>query len=90
MGQVLGIVYRVISGHLIQKAGFTRQTACTGAVTLIQPPSPDIAEESARPVRYLTCDRLASGISVKQPLAGRWWASAVGRKLSLIDCVQPV
>jgi len=36
MGQVLGIVYRVISGHLIKKAGFTRQTARTGAVTLIQ------------------------------------------------------
>jgi ribosomal protein S27E len=36
MGQVLGIVYRVIAGHLIKKAGFTRQTARTGAVTLIQ------------------------------------------------------
>jgi hypothetical protein len=36
MGQVLGIVYRVIAGHLIKTAGFTRQTARTGAVTLIQ------------------------------------------------------
>ena len=36
MGQVLGIVYRVIAGHLIQKAGFTRKAARTGAVTLIQ------------------------------------------------------
>jgi ribosomal protein S27E len=36
MGQVLGIVYRVIASHLIKKAGFTRQTARTGAVTLIQ------------------------------------------------------
>jgi len=36
MGQVLGIVYRVIAGHLIKKAGFTRKTARTGAVTLIQ------------------------------------------------------
>jgi ribosomal protein S27E len=36
MGQVLGIVYRVIASHLIQKAGFTRRTARTGAVTLIQ------------------------------------------------------
>ena len=36
MGQVLGIVYRVISGHLIKTAGFTRKTARTGAVTLIQ------------------------------------------------------
>jgi len=36
MGQVLGIVYRVIAGHLIRKAGFTRKTARTGAVTLIQ------------------------------------------------------
>ena len=36
MGQVLGIVYRVIAGHLIKKAGFTRKEARTGAVTLIQ------------------------------------------------------
>ena len=36
MGQVLGIVYRVIAAHLINKAGFARQAACTGAVTLIQ------------------------------------------------------
>ena len=35
MGQVLGIVYRVIAGHLIKKAGFTRRTARTGAVTLM-------------------------------------------------------
>ena len=36
MGQVLGIVYRVIATHLIKKAGFTKKTAQTGAVTLIQ------------------------------------------------------
>ena len=36
MGQVLGIVYRVIATHLIKKAGFSSQTAHTGAVTLIQ------------------------------------------------------
>jgi hypothetical protein len=36
MGRVLGIVYRALSSHLIQKAGFTRKTAQTGAVTLIQ------------------------------------------------------
>ena len=36
MGQVLGIVYRVIATHLIHKAGLTRATAHTGAVTLIQ------------------------------------------------------
>lgn len=30
MGQVLGIVYRVIAGHLAAKAGFTRKTARTG------------------------------------------------------------
>ena len=36
MGQVLGIVYRVIATHLIKKAGFSCQTAHTGAVTLIQ------------------------------------------------------
>ena len=36
MGRVLGIVYRAISTQLIQKAGFTRKTAQTGAVTLIQ------------------------------------------------------
>lgn len=36
MGQVLGIVYRVIATHLIKKAGHTHMTARTGAVTLIQ------------------------------------------------------
>ncbi len=36
MGQVLGIVYRCIAAHLIKKAGFSRTTAQTGAVTLIQ------------------------------------------------------
>jgi len=36
MGQVLGIVYRVIATHLIKKAGLTHKTAHTGAVTLIQ------------------------------------------------------
>jgi hypothetical protein len=34
--QVLGIVYRAISGHLICKAGLARASAVTGAVTLIQ------------------------------------------------------
>ena len=34
--QVLGIVYRAISGHLICQAGLTRASAATGAVTLIQ------------------------------------------------------
>ena len=36
MGQVLGIVYRVIATHLVKKAGLTHATARTGAVTLIQ------------------------------------------------------
>lgn len=36
MGQVLGIVHRVIATHLIKKAGHTHATVCTGAVTLIQ------------------------------------------------------
>jgi len=36
MGKVLGIVYRAIATHLIRKAGFTKATARTGAVTLIQ------------------------------------------------------
>jgi hypothetical protein len=36
MGRVLGIVYRALSAQLIQKAGFTRKRAQTGAVTLIQ------------------------------------------------------
>jgi len=35
MGQVPSIVHRVIAGHLIRKAGFTRSQARTGAVTLI-------------------------------------------------------
>jgi len=34
--QVLGIVYRAISGHLIRQTGLTRASAATGAVTLIQ------------------------------------------------------
>ncbi len=36
MGGVLGIVYRGIATHLIKKAGFSRNTAQTGALTLIQ------------------------------------------------------
>jgi len=36
MGKVLGLVYRTLSTHLIKQAGFTHQTAHTGAVTLIQ------------------------------------------------------
>jgi ribosomal protein S27E len=36
MGKVLGIVQRVLTTHVISKAGFTRATAQTGAVTLIQ------------------------------------------------------
>ena len=36
MGQVLGIVYRCIATHLIKQAGFSRKSARTGAVTLIQ------------------------------------------------------
>ncbi|HEX5420337.1 MAG TPA: transposase, partial [Gammaproteobacteria bacterium] len=33
---VLGIVYRAISGHILKKAGLSRSTGDTGAVTLIQ------------------------------------------------------
>jgi hypothetical protein len=36
MGRVLGIVYRVIATQLVKKAGYTHNTARTGAVTLIQ------------------------------------------------------
>jgi len=36
MGKALGIVYRTIATHLTRKAGFTKTTAHTGAVTLIQ------------------------------------------------------
>jgi hypothetical protein len=35
-GQVLGIVNRVIAMHLVKKAGYSKKTARTGAVTLIQ------------------------------------------------------
>ena len=35
-GQVLGIVYRDISMHLVKKAGYSKTTARTGAVTLIR------------------------------------------------------
>jgi hypothetical protein len=34
--QVLGIVYRTISGHILEKARLTPATGDTGAVTLIQ------------------------------------------------------
>jgi len=36
MGKVLGIVYRTIATHLTRKTGYTKTTAQTGAVTLIQ------------------------------------------------------
>ena len=36
MSRVLGIVYRCIATHLIKETGFSRKTAQTGAVTLIQ------------------------------------------------------
>ena len=36
MGKALGIVYRAISTHITKKAGYTKSTAHTGAVTLIQ------------------------------------------------------
>ena len=36
MGEVLSIVYRTLSTHLIKQAGYTRATAHTGSVTLIQ------------------------------------------------------
>ena len=36
MGKVLGIVYRAISTHLIKQAGFSKATAQSGSVTLIQ------------------------------------------------------
>ena len=35
-GQVLGTVNRVITMHLLKKAGYSKKTARTGAVTLIQ------------------------------------------------------
>ena len=36
MGKALSIVYRAIPTHIIRKAGYTKTTAHTGAVTLIQ------------------------------------------------------
>jgi len=36
MGRVLGIVYRVVASHLVKKSGYTKTSAQTGAVTLIQ------------------------------------------------------
>ncbi len=36
MGEVLSIVYRALSTQLIKKAGYTKATAQTGSVTLIQ------------------------------------------------------
>ena len=36
MGKVLGIVYRTLATHITKKVGYNKQTAKTGAVTLIQ------------------------------------------------------
>ena len=36
MGKVLGIVHRTLATHITKKAGYNKQTAQTGAVTLIQ------------------------------------------------------
>ena len=36
MGKVLGIVYRTLATHITKKAGYNKQTAQAGAVTLIQ------------------------------------------------------
>ena len=36
MGKVLGIVYRTLATHITNKAGYNKQAAHTGAVTLIQ------------------------------------------------------
>ena len=36
MGKALGIIYRAIATHINNKAGHTKTTAHTGAVTLIQ------------------------------------------------------
>ena len=36
IGRMLTIVYRAIAAHLIKQAGYTQQSARTGAVTLIQ------------------------------------------------------
>ena len=36
MGRALGIIYRAIATHISKKAGHTKKTAQTGAVTLIQ------------------------------------------------------
>ena len=36
MGKVLGIVYRTLATHITKKAGYNKQTAQTGAVTLFQ------------------------------------------------------
>jgi len=36
MSKVLGIVYRTLATHLVKQAGFSKKTARTGAVTLIQ------------------------------------------------------
>jgi hypothetical protein len=35
-GQVLVIVYLAISMYPVKKAGYSKTTACTGAVTLIR------------------------------------------------------
>ena len=36
MGKVLGIVYRTLATHITKKAGYNKQTAQTGAFTLVK------------------------------------------------------
>jgi hypothetical protein len=64
MGRVLGIVCRCIATHLIQKAGFSRDTAQTGAVTLM-----DRAHPCARPSGDLRSSKSA-GLPIGQRPAG--------------------
>jgi hypothetical protein len=71
MGQVLGIVYRVIATHLTNQAGFSRKAAHTGAVTLIQPFGSAITKSHNWPTLSLT----ASGV----PWNGRDCWSAMPR-----------
>jgi hypothetical protein len=44
MSKVLGIVNRVISTHLIKKAGFNKAQAQTGAVTPARPDSYNVSD----------------------------------------------
>ena len=64
IGSVLGIVYRTLASYLIHQAGFTADTAQTGAVTLIDRAALWIGTQSQHSLSWRTsvCGHPASDL----------------------------